>query len=71
MWWASILQTLVGAGLFFAGVWVGSTIAKGESIIPKKPKPPPVPIYDTPEDRNKIRKAAREAAEGITYEVVP
>ena len=69
-WWQPILQTLIGGGLFFAGVWVGSRIVKGEPILPKKPKPPPVPIYDTPQERNAIRKAAREDAEGIAYEVV-
>jgi len=52
-------------------VWVGSRIAKGEPILPKKPAPLPMPIYDTPAERNAIRKAAREEQEGITYEVVP
>jgi len=70
-WWLGILQTVIGGGLFFAGVWVGSRIAKGEPILPKKPAPLPMPIYDTPAERNAIRKAAREEQEGITYEVVP
>jgi hypothetical protein len=68
-WWQPILQMLAGGSLVFVGFWAGSRVAKGESIIPKREKPP-VPIYTTPEERNAIRAEARkvEAEQGITFE---
>jgi len=69
-WWQPIVSMLVGGGLFFAGVWVGARIAKDESILPKKPKPPPTPIYDTPAERNAIRKAERDARVGVKFQEV-
>jgi len=69
-WWQMLLGMVAGGGLFFAGVWVGSRIARNEPLVPVKPKPPPVPIYDTPAERNAIRKAERDARVGVDFQEV-
>ena len=70
-WWQAILIMLSTGVLVFCAFWVGARTAKGEALLPKKPKPPPMPIYNTPADNNRIRKEARAAAEGVHYQVVP
>ena len=54
------LVILVCSGL--ALVWLTAKIARNEPLQIHK-KPPPSPIYDTAQQRNQIRKEAREANE--------
>jgi len=51
-----LIGLLIQACFIIALVWLTAKIARGEEIILKK-KQPPSPIYDTPEQRNRLRHA--------------
>ena len=57
-----LIGLVIQAGFIIALVWLTAKIARGEEIILKK-KSPPSPIYDTPKQRNQIRKEIREEQE--------
>ena len=61
MWWQGILQMLTGGTLVFLGFWAASRVAKGEPMIPRRPKPPPVPTYD----RRVPREGERPEIDGM------
>ena len=53
IWWEAVLVMLSGGFLVFLGFWAASRVAKGEPMIPKRPRPAPKPTYepDEPFDR--------------------
>lgn len=64
MTWLYPVFILIGLVILVVGalalVWITAKIARGEKLEMKK-RLPPAPIYDTPEQRNRIRAEARKA----------